>query len=72
MIKFAKAKSDGFVIICNSLFMKKYQAPEVEVVEISLEGSILTPSGNIDPVNSNEGTWSNGFYYEYESGLTYE
>ena len=52
--------------------MKKYQAPEVEVVEISLEGSILTPSGNIDPVNSNEGTWSNGFYYEYESGLTYE
>ncbi|MGM9748440.1 MAG: hypothetical protein ACI3ZN_06540 [Candidatus Cryptobacteroides sp.] len=52
--------------------MKKYQAPEVEVVEISLEGSILTPSGNIDPINSNDGTWGNGFFYEYESGLTFE
>lgn len=70
MIKFAKAKSDDFVIICNSLFMKKYQAPEVEVVEISPDG-ILCLSGT-ENLDENNGTWSNGFYYEYESGLTYE
>ena len=50
--------------------MKKYQAPEVEVVEISPDG-ILCLSGT-ENVEKNNGTWSNGFYYEYESGLTYE
>ena len=50
--------------------MKKYQAPEVEVVEFSPNG-ILCLSGT-ENVEEKNGTWGNGFFYEYESGFTIE
>lgn len=50
--------------------MGKYQAPKVEVVEISPDG-ILCQSG-LENIGENDGIWGKAFYYEYESGFYFE